>query len=133
MWCSRVECRAHLVLRLRQAVQAFWTYGFRLFGADDDACAAPALLDIEAYRRVVVEGSATRSHLAVRIMSTTLKTGLGERIIPNDLAAGKFESLPIISLAKLRSPVLEERQQLAGKNAETSTFARADDHLARSS
>ena len=45
---------------------------------------------------------------------TTLKTGLGDRLIPNS-ALGKFTELPIIDLTRLASVNLNERKALAAE------------------
>lgn len=45
---------------------------------------------------------------------TTLKTGLGDRLISNEVQ-GKFTELPIIDLTRLSSANLEDRKALAAE------------------
>lgn len=45
---------------------------------------------------------------------TTLKTGLGDRLI-SSAPTGKFTELPVIDLARLASPNFEERKALAAE------------------
>lgn len=44
-----------------------------------------------------------------------LQTGLGERIISGDVEGKAFDSLPVISLARLTSPNLDDRKALAAE------------------
>ena len=50
---------------------------------------------------------------------TTLKTGLGERLVSTDVEAKAFDQLPVIDLSRLSSPNFEDRKALA---EEVSTF-----------
>ncbi|GAA6037832.1 hypothetical protein JCM8097_005061 [Rhodosporidiobolus ruineniae] len=52
-----------------------------------------------------------------------LHTGLGERIVSNDVEAKAFSELPVISLARLTSPDIEERKALAAEVAQASVDA----------
>ncbi|GAA5956697.1 hypothetical protein JCM3765_005707 [Sporobolomyces pararoseus] len=44
---------------------------------------------------------------------TTLKTGLGERLVSTDVEAKAFDQLPVIDLSRLSSPDFEDRKALA--------------------
>lgn len=46
-------------------------------------------------------------------MSTTLKTRFGDIAIQKDIVQGDFDNIPIIDLAPMSSPNIEERKELA--------------------
>ena len=46
---------------------------------------------------------------------SVIKTGLGERLISNDVEGKSFTELPVIDLSRLRSDSVEERRALAAE------------------
>ncbi|KAJ9219823.1 hypothetical protein DTO169C6_7814 [Paecilomyces variotii] len=57
--------------------------------------------------------SRQRQVLSTIIMSTTLKTRFGDIAIQKDIVQGDFDNIPIIDLAPMSSPNIEERKELA--------------------
>lgn len=46
---------------------------------------------------------------------SVIKTGLGERLISNDVEGKSFTELPVIDLSRLQSDSVEERRALAAE------------------
>lgn len=45
--------------------------------------------------------------------TTTLKTRFGDLRVQKEIMKGNFDNIPIIDLSNLRSPLLDERRELA--------------------
>lgn len=46
---------------------------------------------------------------------SVIKTGLGERLVSNDVEGKSFTELPVINLSQLQSDSVEERRALAAE------------------
>lgn len=46
---------------------------------------------------------------------SVIKTGLGERLVSNDVEGKSFTELPVIDLSRLQSDSVEERRALAAE------------------